>query len=435
MPLLPASFRGVPFGVFSDEVRGGRAIAMHRYPGREKPWAEDLGKAPDGSRFRGYIADGSIQFAGGPIELQRAALRVALAAKGSGLLIHPSHGPMQVVVLNWVMGQDLGAGTMSTVDIEFAEAGDKSILSVLSSASGLLTAANVLKAALVADGIRLIAVAAANGGQRSDMQVTAALWTTQTIALGTDATALSRVASLLPGQLGRFSAGANAGAYGVSASPFAPTTTIDDLIARASAIRLSISSAAKAVGSAVDNADLTYATDVGTTAVALVESLAAACADPADGVRLLSQLIQWQPPRGEALTAVGVAFTGMMQRAAAAELVLAAGQYQPSSADDAADLIRKVGDLIDNQATASADANDNDTFNALRSARAAVTRDIRSRAATLAELRTFTLPLSLPSAAAAQRLYGDLSRADQLVAETNCIHPMFLPIQFEALAA
>jgi len=77
---------------------------------------------------------------------------------------------------------------------------------------------------------------------------------------------------------------------------------------------------------------------------------------------------------------------------------------------------------------------DDDSFRALRNARTAVSRDLRTRAATLAGLRTWSLPLSLPALVLAQRLYRDPDRADQLIAQAAPPHPLFMPADFTALA-
>jgi prophage DNA circulation protein len=39
--LQPASYRGIPFGVFGGQARFGRRNALHEYPFRDVPWVED----------------------------------------------------------------------------------------------------------------------------------------------------------------------------------------------------------------------------------------------------------------------------------------------------------------------------------------------------------------------------------------------------------
>lgn len=433
--LLPASFRGAPFAVLADDAQGGRRIALHQYPGRDDPWAEDLGRAARRFRFRGFIVDNDVVFSGGPIQLQRALLISAIEAKGPGLLTHPTLGVINVCVTHAAIGADLGASKMSTLDLEFVEAGKRQYPTAKSATSGLLAIANQVKAALVADGVRLIAEAASDGARRKDLQVTAATFTTKTIGLGADATALYRVAALLPGDFGRFASGSNAGAFGVSQSPFDSGTTIGDLIARSSALRAAISSATTAAGEAIDKSDLAFAPHIGSTAVALVESLAAACSDPADAMRLLGQLVAFVSPRPELLTPIGQAYAGMVRRTAAAEMVNAGARYQPSSADEASALIGQLATTIGGLAEEAADNGDDASFGALRAARGAVIRDLRTRGATLSGLRTWVMPVGLPAPALAQRLYRDPSRAGELIAQAGVPHPLFMPTDFTALAA
>ncbi len=433
--LLPASFRGVPFAVFSDEVMTGRRVALHQYPGRDEPWAEDMGRDARRYRFRGFIADGDVVFAGGPIALQRALLLAAFEKAGPGLLIHPTLGVLNVSLVRSAVGEDLGAGSFSTIDIEFVESGRRQFPSLLTSSGGVLSAANVMKAALAVNVVRAIALANGSGGTRRQVSVTAATWSANTVALGADATALYRLAAQLPGNTGRFAAGGNTGFAGTRPTIYDATTTIDTLVAIASAARTAIAAAAAALGTTVANADLANPQGVAEAAAALVGALAAACADPADAVRLLLRLIGFVSPRPEAQTPMGAAIDRMIRRAAAAELVLAVGGYQPSSGDDAAALIARCGAVLDDLAIAAADADEEESYRALRAARGALVEDVRQRAATLAQLRPFTLPAPAPSLSIAQRLYRDASRATQLETQAAPVHPLFMPTAFQALAA
>lgn len=422
--LLPASFRGVPFAVLADETGGGRRIALHQYPGRDDPWAEDMGRAARSFRFRGFIVDGDVVFAGGPIQLQRALLIAAFERSGSGLLTHPTLGPLTVSVARFAVGQDLGAGRMSSVDVEFVESGKRQFPSLLSTSKGLLSAANLGKLALAVDGVRAIALARAVGGRRRDLVTTAASWSTKAIELGGDATSLNRLAARLPGNFGRFAGG--------SADS---TATLSELTAEASAARAAITTQSLALGAVIAASDLDRPGAIIDAASALVATLSGACSDPADAVRLLSGLAGYQPARPEAATAIGQAFGATMRRAAAAQLIAAVGTYEPTSADEALDLIRRLGALLDAVATEAADAGDQETFRALRSGRAAMIQDLRTRAASLARLRTFRPGAALPSLRLAQRYYRAPARADELEQRAGAVHPLFMPLQFEALTA
>lgn len=432
--LLPASFRGAPFAVQDDAVSGGRRIAYHVFPGKDEPWAEDMGRAPRSWTMRGFIVDGDVVFLGGPIQLQRLLLLAALEKSGSGLLTHPTLGVLTVSVRRFSMGQDLGAGRKSSIEIEFVEAGKKSFPSLLSSSSGLLTAANLCKVALAVDGVRVLAAAIGAGGERSEVAASSRAWSDQTTALGADATALHRLAAQLPGPYGRFAGGGNTGLNGQRTTTYTTATTIADLVQVASAGRVAIVAAASVLTADIAGADLSAANDVAAGIVAVVQALADACADPADAIRLLEVMALFEP---DGMTGdVQSAIAGMYRRAAAAALVTAVGAYQPTSADDADTLMSRVAMLLGDLAETAADAGDDQSFTALRSARGAIVTDLRARGGSLAGTTTYRFARALPSLMLAQRLYRDATRADQLVRQAPaCRHPLFMPPIFDALAA
>ncbi len=432
--LLPASFRGAPFAVVADDVSGGRRVALHQYPQREAPWAEDMGRAPRTLRFRGFIVDADVVFAGGAIQLQRALLIAALEAKGSGQLTHPTLGVLTVSVTRFSVGQDLGAGRMSSVEVEFVESGARQFPSLLA-ISGLVSAGVVMAAALATDGVRAIAVASSAGGRRKDLATTGATWSSKAVALGADATALNRLAAQLPGQYGRFAGGGNVGAGGTRAASYTSATTVADLVRIASASRVAIAVAAAGLGTAIAQASLAYPAALPAAARTLVAALVAACADPGDALRLVEQLLAYEPARPETLSPIGVAFGWLVRRAAVEALVTAVGQYQPSSRDDAAALIARLVGLVDPVIEAAADAGDDASYTAGRGVRAAVVTDLRQRGAGLASVRTFTPGQPLPSLTLAQRFYRDASRAAQLEVQVQPVHPLFMPRRFQGLAS
>ena len=103
--LLPASWRGIPFGVLSASIRPGRTVAVHSYPYREATtaapsvWAEDTGSAPHSFEFSGFLVDGDVFALGLPIFLQRDIMVAACQQPGTGLLIHPSLGARTVALI------------------------------------------------------------------------------------------------------------------------------------------------------------------------------------------------------------------------------------------------------------------------------------------------------------------------------------------------
>ncbi|WP_066651745.1 MULTISPECIES: DNA circularization protein [Sphingomonas] len=434
--LLPASFRGAPFAVINDDVGGGRRVVVHQYPGRDTPWTEDMGREARRFRFRGFIVDGDVVFAGGPIQLQRLLLLAALEKGGEGTLTHPTLGILNVRVSRFSIGADLGAGRVSDLDIEFVESGKRQFPSALSQDSGLLSAKNLAIAALVVDGVRAIAVAAklAAGGGRKALNSTGASWATRTLSLGRDATALSGLATQLPGNYGRFAGRGNVGRDGRARSIYSDATTVADLATAATIARAAMLEASMALGKAIATTALADTTDIASAAAALVASLVAACADPGDAVRLLVRLARFESERAEAKTQIGRALVAILQRAIAAELASAVADYQLSSTDDAIALINLIAPLLDDLATHAADAGEDDSFRALRAIRAALVTELRRRAGPLPSLRKFRPDAPRPSLMLAQRYYRDATRSAELEAETLAIHPLFMPTEFQGLA-
>lgn len=434
--LLPASFRGAPFAVVNDDVGGGRRVVVHQYPGRDTPWTEDMGREARRFRFRGFIVDGDVVFAGGPIQLQRLLLLAALEKEGAGTLTHPTLGILNVRVSRFSIGADLGAGRVSDLDVEFVESGKRQFPSLLSQDSGLLSAANLAKAAMVVNGVRAVAIAArlAGGGGRKALNSTGASWATRALSLGRDATALSGLASRLPGNYGRFAGGGNVGRSGRSSTVYSEATTVAELAVAAALARSALLEASLALGKAIGRASLADASDVATNVAALVAALAAACADPADAVRLLVRLARFDSERAEAATPIGRALVAMMQRAIAAELARAIADYQLASTDDAVALIDLTAPLLDDLATIAADRGEDESFRAIRSLRGAIVSELRRRAGPLPSLRRFHPGAPLPSLTLAQRYYRDAVRAGEIEAAGATIHPLFMPAEFRGLA-
>ncbi len=193
---------------------------------------------------------------------------------------------------------------------------------------------------------------------------------------------------------------------------------------------------------------MTVATDAfAGSAAALMEAVRAVAADPADQIRLLAPLATFgldaqgspAPAAGNPLSAaIAVAVTAtsaLMRRTALFSLALATAAYQPTSFDDAAALTQQVSALFDAEILLAADAGDDLSYSALREVRAAIVADLAARGANLPHLVTVATPAPLPALALAYRLYGDATRADDLITRADPIHPGFMPTSFLALAS
>jgi prophage DNA circulation protein len=90
--LLPAAWRGVPFEVLAQSVVAGRRIALHEYPFRDTPYAEDMGRVARRIPITGFVI-------GDDVSAQVQALLAACEQNGPGQLDHPTLGSMQLVLV------------------------------------------------------------------------------------------------------------------------------------------------------------------------------------------------------------------------------------------------------------------------------------------------------------------------------------------------
>lgn len=138
-----ASFRGVIFQVEKLTLRGGRRLANHQYPRRNRPNSEDMGAKQKVFAFTAFI-DSTDGFAA------RDTFIDALDADGSGLLIHPTYGQQQVMADDWTLSENMvGERNISRFALTFVESGDDVVVtpstdtaSAVNSAAGDATTAN-----------------------------------------------------------------------------------------------------------------------------------------------------------------------------------------------------------------------------------------------------------------------------------------------------
>lgn len=176
-------------------------------------------------------------------------------------------------------------------------------------------------------------------------------------------------------------------------------------------------------------------------AAALAQAVAAAVNDPADAIRLLLPLTSWVPaplPGTGALSAnaraLQDAIADNLRCAACAALAGATQAYRPASYQDAQALRAAVCGALDAEATRSADAGRDASYQALRELRTLVAMDLAIRGADLASLVEIETRVSMPSLAEAWTLYQDTTREPALVAASGAAHPLFLPLDFPGLS-
>lgn len=141
--LQPASFRGVSFQVTASGFTIGRRTVVHEYPQRDLPYVEDLGRATRQLSLSAFVV-------GADYIAQAQTLMAALEKPGSGTLIHPWLGEMEVTITALSeMKFDTALG-VATITIKAVESGKLEFPSTSTDAlSAALTAADAVSASAV----------------------------------------------------------------------------------------------------------------------------------------------------------------------------------------------------------------------------------------------------------------------------------------------
>lgn len=134
-------------------------------------------------------------------------------------------------------------------------------------------------------------------------------------------------------------------------------------------------------------------------------------------------------------TPVAVAVQNFAIRLALVEeaQILAATVFVSRADADAA--LAAISPAFDAAIETAANNFDQVAYQALVALEGAVATDLSTRAFALPTIVNYGFARNLPALWIAQSLYQDASRADELVAENDVVHPLFMPRQIEALSS
>jgi prophage DNA circulation protein len=415
--LLPASWRGVVFGVEAYTNELGRRIALHEYPYKDSVWAEDLGSGRKQFQFRGFL--------NGPLAaVQHAAFLLAVDKPGLGTLTHPTLGIFQGVITTFTSHYSAEAGGVYELDITFTQSVEPAFPGA--SADWLsqinLGSLNVFSAAGTWFGTALSAIGIASAAI-SVLPSVIAGWIALPQQMIGDALAIANSVTGLGASFGPYAVG--------SGAPAAAGATPASLQAAAGVARAAAVAATRA-------AVVAAATGVAPTVVAAVQAVPAAVRaainEPTDQIRTLLTIASYSPatqaatdPVGLARAKVQQAAVGLCLYATLAELARAAAAYNFTSYDQAAAVSSQVAAALSAGILLAGDAGADQVCQALRVLRAAVVQYLADIGAVLAPLRTVTFRAPLPALAIAQRLYQDGTRSDELIRNARPWHPAFMP--------
>lgn len=367
------SFRGIEFLVRYDEAEVGRRTALHQYPLRDKPYAEDMGRAARSFTFDAYVL-------GDDYMTKRDALIAALEKKGTATLVHPYYGTMRVKLLRPArVQQNTRRGGMAVFSIAVVEDGGLQFpTQSADTQASVKTKADALNTAATSDFVSKFNISGLPDKYVSDLSTEI------------DAT-LSSLTSTVT----------------------ATTSPISSLIRQPANMAGAI---------------------VGTMHEVLAQATEPLCAlnlygDLFDASGSMPIVTTTSTRRQQATSAQAVHL--ITQRSAVAEACRASAEASYSSRDQALTIMSTLLDAIDAQqlvtGVSTGDPIDGDVYEALEALRASVVEDLRTRGAQLPSLISYKPDATLPALVVAHRLYGDATRADEIVTRNHITHPLFVP--------
>ena len=390
--LLPASFRGASFRVATARAAFGRRNALHEYPLRDLPFAEDLGRRARAFRISGFVI-------GDNAKAERDRLVAACEAEGPGALIHPSLGELEVVC-NRLDIAESEQGRIFRFTLDLSEAGTRA--APQSAADGRAAVLDLINSELDAV-VTAIDAALEIAGLPEYVIGEAAGFVGRFIGV---------VQSIRPRAIAdRF----NSRLDGLLA-----LLGLDPVTGRVSEV-----TAAGAITSGIAVATIFDAVDA-----------LGAESDPAVISERASALVALDAddtpePQAAALIAP---LHGAVQAAALTEIARATTSVEFVSQDAAEDHRDRVRDLFDEGQTGAAARADDVAFDYLGRLSAAAVADIAERGASLAPIMVWDAPRSVPSLRAAWGLYEDPGRDGEIVDQLAARHPLFLPTGGKVLA-
>lgn len=424
--LQPASFRGKPFSVKRADSQVGRRTVVHTYPQRDKAFTEDMGAVA-----RAFTVEAIVI---GPDYMKaRDALIEALNQPGPGQLVHPYYGRVMVALTSPArISESYEFGGSARFSLDFVEDDGENVQpSARADTPSLVEASadNAFEAIAedfadsfsldgLPDFVEMGALDIANdimgaldslrGGLVPDLSILSEYLDAANGVTGSLGSLLRMPADFASRMLGLFS-----GVSGLASSPLAALAAYRGLFGYGLSSRSSRSAASAPAYTRYGNA--------------------------LPPVPLVTPARIAQAQNQEALAA-------LTRRAALVEAARQSSRIEYESANQAASVRNELAERLDDEAAGltlgegasmpsgmggqpGAAIVPDPVYNALTELRAAVVRDITTRGADLARVSSVELPATLPALVAAYKVYGDATRADELVSRNRSLirHPGFVP--------
>ena len=383
--LQMASFRGVPFAVDGHEAVVGRRGQVHEFPQRDTPYVEDLGRRARVFTVEAYVL--------GALYLQeRDRLIRALEVKGPGTLVHPYFGEMSVSLVDCKLREGTAEGGVARLTLQFVEAGSATFPTTKDDTGGkCVAAADYAAQAVQSNFERRHSVA---GKPAFVAQASGNIFTQ---ALDGVQGAVAKVRGAAD-QVAKLQAQVDGYRRDLTTLIYVPSSVAQALVG---SVRQLVRSVATAPRDALSLARTLYR----------FGSLL-----PEVNANTTSRRAQAQN-QAELLRLVRVVSAAEGARAATG-VVWESFQDAVSARDELVDTLDEV--MLDSEVP-------DEVYQALRTLRAALVRDVAVRGADLARLATWAPAATLPALVLAQQLYADALREPELLLRNGVRHPLFVP--------
>ncbi|SAL20770.1 hypothetical protein AWB70_01066 [Caballeronia cordobensis] len=397
--LQPATFRGVPFEVESDDGSFGRRTQVHEYPQRDKPYAEDLGRATRELNVTAFLIGADYLDA-------RDKLLEALETAGPGTLVHPWYGELKVSLKDPArVSHSIANGGMCTVQLSFVEAGELAFPSAGNSLGAKsLEAADRLQEAGSFDYVEKFDV---NGKASSVFDDGVKTFND---ALDLIDNAESTVKSIMSNPLDFLKQRATT----LIPDAVAMADTIFGMYKRGESVVESVASMFGGGGASARNGDV----------VSALTSLSATFANRATIADAVAKTPGISPSRAQAATNAA-AINHLFGQAALVQAVGMTTTMDLPIYDDAVKIRDNVTAALDNESLIVSDP----VYVALQDARAAVHADVTGRLSQSARLKTITPRSITPALVTAYDQFEDVAREGEIVDLNKIRRPGFVPAE------
>lgn len=389
--LRPASFRGVPFEVFAHTREGGQRGPDHEYPQSSRAAPEDLGSRVNRFSFEAFVI--------GPDYHDQAARLIAALESGAGELVHPRWGAFRAICRTWTESESLDDGGMARFSLAFTR--DQSDVSGLSAVATAADAVQVVRVSLKTEIKNRFAERFTVTGQQ--------------IAAGS---VFDRALVDVAQQTKRVRAAVSSPLSGVLADIDSLLVVLDEIDDTSATLVNSPSTLADKLVEAVE----------AVTEVSILRVLTDDRAEnKLDGTTPPSDLTELQ------VLSNADALANVVQRTALVELAARAVDFPFVSFEDAVELRDDIDDRV--RVEEGLDDVSYAEYYLLVDLRIELINDLTEKAASLATVRTITVDRMTSALELAWQLYGDASRAEEIIDRNRTPHGGFMaPGEYKVLS-